>query len=294
MSFHRLAALTLLGVLTGCGTYVPSIQEMPGDTVAGQELVQAIIQNVTCEIQDAVNQIIREDKEDFRTGFIKHRRTDWLEMWGVQTTLNLTIVEKSAINPVVSWLPPSPATAVFNLDASATLSSEATRAEKVQSYYTVKELYDRGFCAKSSRPGGLYLMQSDLKLREWLRYNVMLEGTGELRFPRKQNEGPFKQEVLQHNVKFEVVSDGGLTPGWKLARVNINQSGTFLSASRTRTHDLIITLGPVDPDIKIPTGSTGARMLIVRRKNAPSTAAANSHLAAEIGLAVATSVKGAR
>jgi hypothetical protein len=133
------------------------------------------------------------------------------------------------------------------------------------------------------------MMQSDLKLREWLRYNVMLDASRQIRLPRKQKEGPFGQEVLQHGVKFEVISNGSITPGFKLTRVDINQSGTFLSAGRTRTHDLVITLGPVDPDIVIPKGTLGS--VAVRRTNGPSAAAANSHLAAEIGLAVANAIK---
>jgi hypothetical protein len=280
--------------MAGCGTYVPGIQEPLDDTVVGQRLVQAIVQNVTCEMQDAFVDVIGNDVKEFRTGFRRSRRTAWLDGWGVQMTLNISVVEKSGLAPSVNWLPPSPSDAIFNLDAAIGLSSEATRVEKVGSYYTVGELVARGYCDQKSRPGGLYLMQSDLKLREWLLYNVMLEGTGEIRFPRNANEGPFKQDVLSHELKFEVISNASVTPGWKLSRVAINQSGPFFTAGRTRTHDLLITMGPIDKDIVVPKSPNGP-LVVLRRKNAPSSAAANSHLASEIGLAVANAIKtGAR
>jgi hypothetical protein len=283
-------ALALAMALSGCGTFVPGIQEIPGDPAAGQELVQAIVQNVTCEVQNAVNTVIGEDKEDFRTGFSRSRKTAWLDDWGIQLSLTLNIVEKSSLDPVAVWTPPGLAGIGFSLGAGGTLSSEATRDNKLKSYYTVRELLARGPCAKESRPGGLFLMQSDLKLREWLRFNTQLDASGQLRLPRNAKEGPFKQEVLQHEVKFAVVSSANVNPAFKLSRVDINQDATFLSAGRTRTHDLIITLGPVDPEIVIPKGTPGF-VARAKQRNAPSAAAANSHLAAEIGLAVANALR---
>jgi uncharacterized protein YceK len=47
-----LAVCTALG---GCGTYVPNIAEFPADNVSERQLVQKIVQAVTCELQDAVN-----------------------------------------------------------------------------------------------------------------------------------------------------------------------------------------------------------------------------------------------
>jgi hypothetical protein len=288
--WRALALVSAVGAVSGCGTFVPSIQEIPGDSAAGQALVQAIVQNVTCEVQNAVNAVIREDVEDYQSGFSQSRKTAWLDDWGIQLTLTLNIVESSSLNPVVKWTPPSPVDLVFSLGTGATVSSEATRENKLKSYYTVRELLARGPCAKDSRPGGLYMMQSDLKLREWLRFNTQLDASGQVRLPRNQKEGPFKQEVLQHEVKFAVVSSANVTPGFKLSRVDINQDGSFLSTGRTRTHDLLLTLGPVDTEIVIPRGTPGF-VARGKRKNAPSAAAANSHLAAEIGLAVSNALR---
>jgi hypothetical protein len=75
-------------------------------------------------------------------------------------SLNLTVSEKGGINPVVNWLPPSPPNSIFNLAAAANVSAEATRIEKMGSFYTVKELVARGPCDPSSRPGGLFCFKA--------------------------------------------------------------------------------------------------------------------------------------
>jgi hypothetical protein len=56
-----------------------------------------------------------------------------------------------------------------------------------------------------------------------------------------------------HDVKFEVLSSGNITPAWKLTNATVDQTGSLFSTSRDRTHDLLITMGPGDS-----TGLTGA------------------------------------
>lgn len=275
----RAAAIGGAFVLSSCGTYVPAIQEIPGRSSDGQLFVQAIVQNVACEVQNAVYDVINTDKADFRKKAIPWRQTSWLDGWGVQVTLNLTVDETSGINPTASWVAPglSAPSSIFNLDGGLNLSADATRTDTLNAYYSVQELVKRR-CSPESRPGGLFLMQSDLKLKEWLLYVTMLQGTGEIALPNDP-EGPLKQNVISHEVKFVVVSSGTLTPGWKLTDLSINQSGSFLSAGRTRTHDLIITLGPMD------------KALLAKGLKAPASAAANIHFAAQIGTAITSGIR---
>jgi hypothetical protein len=264
-------------VLSGCGTYVPSIQEFPKDAADGQMLVQAIVTNIKCEVQDAV-----------ALAYSRYPRT-FMDTWGVQMTLSLAIDEKSSATPSVNWLPPSPTSAVFNLGAAATLSASATRTNKLNSFYTVQELKALGPCVTSNRPGGPMLLQSDLKLKEWLFDAMSTSSTGAVPYSRNTVSGPFKQNVISHEVKFEVVTGGSITPGWRLARATVNQSGSFLGATRTRTHNLNITFGPTDVVI-VPVLVSNS---VVQRQElrVPNTAAANAHLASEIGLAVANGIR---
>jgi hypothetical protein len=242
--------------LVGCGTTVPKIQEI-GDSVAGQQLVQAIVTNITCEVQDSINRLYEQ------------RSTSFLDKWGVQISLNLTIDEKGAVSPSLNYLP----TVMFNLGADGSISSEATRTDKLNSYYTVKELLHLGPCEASLRTHGPMLRARDLKLAEWLFDVVTASDTRQIRFS-DDSKGPFGQNVISHEVKFEVISSGDITPAWTLKYVSVNPTPPFLSARRDRTHDVIITLGPTD--------ASGT---------APSQAAANAALASEIGVAVGNNVR---
>jgi hypothetical protein len=272
--------------LCACGTYVPNIQEHPGGPVEGQAIVKAILHNINCEITEAIHDIIKRDKEQIAPLNRGKRTAEWLEDWGVQTTLTLTLDEKGSLNPVVNWLPPSPANAIFNLAGAASLSSEGMRIDKINSYNTVQDFLHFQ-CVE--RPNGLWLLSSDLKLREWIIYVISAAASGEITLP-KSGSGPFKTNVLSHEVKFIVSSSGSLTPGLKLTRVSINQSGTFLTASRDRTHDLTITLGPKEdvPSVQI---LNGRAVRVVTR--GPSRQAADAHLASQIGSAVSDGIRNA-
>jgi len=285
MLWIRLALpLTLSLLVTGCGTYVPGLEEPLSSPADGQQLVEAIALNIDCEIRNTIGDIIRQDKQDVQTGIAKRRKTAWLDNWGVQSSLTLQVNESGALNPSAQWLPPSPVTSIFTLSGAGSLSTTATRVEKMGSYYSVAQIVHDFHCDPESRRGGLFLLQNDLKLREWLLDVIMLEGTGVAQIP------PTK-DVIQHQVTFEIISSGSLTPSWTLTRAVINGNGTFLQASRGRKHDLLITLGPVDPSqvVNLPSGPR-----FVRGRPELASAAANAHLASEIGIAVSSSLRNVR
>jgi hypothetical protein len=274
-------------VLGGCGTYVPEIQEFPATPLDGQQLVDNIAFNVTCEVRDAIIQLYH----DYPQG-------TFLDSWGAQITLNLSTEEKSSVNPTGNWTPPSPASALFNLGFSATGSADATRIDKISWFLAVPDLRGKIPCG-DRRPKGIFLLQSDLKLKEWLYDAVDMNNSRYVNLVSDTPDGPFKQNVLSHEVKFEVQTMGGLVPGWKLARVSINQSGTGLSATRDRTHDLTITFGPVaeqktavvDKKGNVKKNTKGQTIFVITY--APIGPATDAHLASEIGLAVANGIKSA-
>jgi hypothetical protein len=283
-------SLTALSI-GGCGLYVPELQENPFDKVAGQQLVQSIAYNITCEVQDAIDKIYNNKDHQ--------RKHTFLDTWGVNIALNLQVEEKSSVNPNVNFITKSPPSSLFNLSVGATVSADATRQDKLNSYYTVQQLRDLGPCDPKTRPGGLLLLQSDLGLEEWLRDNVTAADTGVIQYASDYSDGPLKTNVLSHEIKFDIATTGTATPGWKLTRALINQTGTFLSATRDRTNDLTITLGPtlpapkpkVDSHGKVLTDARGRALTTVTYN--PSAAAADAAFASQIGLAVSNAVKGA-
>jgi hypothetical protein len=263
--------------VSGCGTYVPEIQDFPATRDQGSLLVNAIVTSVHCEVANAIKYVIDQDRR--ATALNGKSSAAWLNQWGAQITLTLTTEEKSTLNPTAVWTPASPLTSIFTLAGTATASADATRTETLNFYNTVPELYRRAPCAtgvQPQMPGTSLLIQSDLKLRDWLVAQVLPVGTGEINQP-VSSSNVFGQKVLTHEVKFEVITSGGLNPAWILTTATIGQNGALLTGSRDRIHDLLITLGPVDLNQK-----NGGLIL----------AAANTHLASQIGLAVATNVRG--
>jgi hypothetical protein len=256
-------AITVL-LLGGCGTYVPEIQEFPGDAVAGQKLVHAIIASIHCEIRNAISDVINQD---INMANLNHgvRNAAWIDKWGVAMQLTLTIDEKGSLSPSAVWTPPNPMTALFTLGGGISASSDATRIDVYNYNYTVKDLYAQGPCGSVDNadvPLGSLLIQGDLKTKEWLwsQVDVVRSGDGVI---------TNKSSALTHEVKFEVDTSGTLNPAWTFVHVTVNQGGPLLFASRNRTHDLLLTFGPVDP---------GTKQLV--------SSAANVFLAAQIGNAI--------
>jgi hypothetical protein len=267
--------------VSSCGTYVPPIQEYGLDKVAGQQLVQSIVYNVTCEVRDAIDKLYY-DPDHFR----KHT---FLDTWGVQIALSIQVEEKSNVSPLANVTPPGAST-VFNLIVGGTASADATRQEKTNSYFTISQIRALGPCNPADRPGGLLLLQSDLGLEDWLRANLIASDTGKIRFATDYTDGPLGTNVLSHEIKFDITNGGNLSPGWVLRAVSIDQGNNLLSATRDRTNDLTITLGPTLPMPKTTKDKNGQLVTVTRF--GPAAAAQEAALASQIGLAVSNAIKG--
>ena len=260
-------------VLSGCGLSVPEIQENPFAPGNGILMVQAIVQSVHCEMGNALKNVRNHDLE---TAKKYHQKpvTDFLLHWGTEMTLTLTIDEKSSLGPTVTWMPPSPASAVFTLGAGLGAAADATRTEKMSFYYLVPSLLNLPYCKTGVQMGdeNSLLVRSDLKLEEWLADYLSIIGTQVGQAP-VTNTGALKDTVLSHDIKFDITTSGNITPSWKLTRVTANPTGPLFATSRDRAHDLTITMGPGDK-----TGFIG--------NAAPTASAAN-----QIGNAVASSIQ---
>lgn len=215
----------------------------------------------------------------------------------------------------------------YNLGLGGKLSSHAQRDENISAYFDNKTLidnydektkkqiphkcaYDGQYIAPGDndsisfgphdRPSQIAKMQSllienDLQLEDWLRSALFLESVSGATDNLAAN---FKQNVIQHHVKFEIVSNGNITPIWKLVRVSANQNGPFFDTNRSRIHDLIITFGPrmkpPKPTEVVIVGAKGkpVKMSQEAREGASLAAdARDAHLAAQIGTSVANSIR---
>jgi hypothetical protein len=86
-------------------------------------------------------------------------------------------------NPTGLWTPVSPVTSIFTLAGGASGSADATRIDKVNYYYKVKDLYlgPAGKCYRDDNPPwDSLLIKSDLKLAKWLDVMVLGVATGHI------------------------------------------------------------------------------------------------------------------
>jgi len=238
-----LAALMSATALTGCGLFVPQIRDFPNNNDGGDDvLVQAIVDSIHCELQDAITGVLNDNLTTAHQNGFDYGR--FLRSWGAEVALTLTLEEKSGVSPNGIYAPVSPLTSVFTLSGGLSASADATRVDKVNYYYKVRELYlgPSGKCERDTNPRtprDSLLIQSDLKLRQWLSAVTTAAASGVITTVGKEN-------VLSHEITFDVMTDGNITPAWKLVTGSINQDGSFLTASRDRKHDLTVTFGPLD------------------------------------------------
>jgi hypothetical protein len=235
------AGLGLALGLGGCGTYVPSHQEF-GNDADGAIFENAIVDSIHCELRNAVIKTFMGSSKD----------AAFLQTWAVQVALQLTIEERTTVTPsaLFSFLP-----GLFTLGVGANVYSDATRLDKFAYYYTVHDLLKHGPCdtdypVKLSANTGLgsLLIRNDLKTYEWLAGLVLNKVSTEV--DKMPNEFSKTQNGFSHDVKFTVDTSINATPGAKLTTVTLMPSGTFLTADRTRTHEVTFTFGPASDDDK--------------------------------------------
>jgi hypothetical protein len=274
MAQHILCAIGIGLMLAGCGTTVPEIQENPRYPDP-ERLVVAVVGSIHCELRNAITYVINSD----RSRYWDHGwplEADWLNNWGAQIQITLTIDEQSSLSPSGLYFP----TKIFSLFGGASVSSDAVRTDTLNYYYTVKELYRLGKgCAPNTiasfadHPTGSLLIQSDLKLKEWLLSVVQSQAVGDISITANNKNA---KNAITHQVTFKIISSGNITPTWKLVHATINPTVPLFLASRSRTHDLLITFGP---NVEAPDGSSSLGV---------GTPAAGANLAAQIGIATSS------
>ena len=267
----RAAGVCLLSVtLTGCGIITPDMKEIWDGPEGTMQMEFQIKKQVYCSLREAVqytnaNNVFQ--KEDEATG--RKRTVPILpDDWGAQVSLSLQVDESSALTPGANYskLRPNAITRFgdgsslttgqsFSLGLGATISSAATRIDKFEQFYTIARLMEPArdtspcdekndpFIKNGERPAkSSPLIYSDLKIKEWLDGAMFTNS-----FLPSDNPGksPGKTpDTVTFEAKFVIVTSGNVTPTWRLMPISVNTGPSLFAAGRTRTHDLIITIGP--------------------------------------------------
>jgi hypothetical protein len=315
-------AVAAIGAIsqTACGVGVPQIPEIwdLNDPLATQHMEMQIKRAVYCELRDAIR-IARGNFNERYSGkqAVTTKEDEPLpDSWGAQITFTFTVDETSKLTPGLSLISTFPSAITtfsgfpsvtspqsFAFGLGGTLSSQATRIDTFDTFYSIGDIayvYSQKNICDFVNPdlmgpksnSSLLLVESDLGIKEWLPQAFQV--TDFLRSSRasETGEGPalgggagHASDSISYHIKYVIISSINATPTWKLVRVTGNASTPLFDTNRTRTHELLMTIGPGTIE-KVKT-SNGA----VAQKFVPSQGAVNSHLAQQIGSAVAAALR---
>lgn len=229
-AFAAIVAATLVG---GCGLNVPEMQEWYEPPEQQKVTENRLINHIKCELHKGVDDAIAKYK---RAGLLSGNTAEWIKDWLATVTLKLTVEEKGTANPGLTWVRALTDSKTFTLGAGFNGSSDATRVETISFTYPLKLLRQGGRILNPCEPSGSVLIEGDLKIGQFLDKKVFLSTVPGTVI------GPYS--AFSYEITFVVVYGGSVTPSWKLVDLTVNPDSPFLSATRTRTHNVMITLAP--------------------------------------------------
>jgi uncharacterized protein YjbI with pentapeptide repeats len=196
--------------LSVCKLSIPNLT-CGGDQVDDQRCVDAVIQNIWCEVRHTFSDI----REAYPSG-------TFLDSWFVEVTLTLTSEEQSAAG-----------------------DTKITRVQRINEHFPISTL-NRKRCSEAALPNGPGILQSDLKLSASL-FSVIGSALVSS-IDVSQSKGVAAVNAIQHEVKFVILPSG--SPGSRqnvMRPASNNLNSSFISPSRAATQDLLITLVPKSP-----------------------------------------------
>src|ERR1700732_3904410 len=283
-------ALILSATLGGCGLYVPEKDIFHGDTPDSKgdspsgKFENNIVRHIRCEIFKGLWEANQLPKV-----------RQWLPYWGTSITLTLTVDEQSLLNPGVSVFNPFEnvvktfpvggnvtGSQFFSLGIGASATAHATRQETIQVTYSNKDLLImaeqdlriNGTLSCKDLQNGV-MIEGDFKIGQFIYDKSLIASFGNV---TTQNPSWPPYDTFSEQITFVVLFGGTVTPTWKFFRTAVNSTSTLLSANRTNTNNLTITLGALKQQA---TASSPAVL---------GSAGENLHNAAVFGAATAQSI----
>lgn len=234
--------------LAGCGTAVPDMQAL-GDDKTNEKLDEVeLVQLIKCELHVGVYDALQKFN---KPGGLGGHPVDWLRDWEAKISLKITVDEKITLAPGVTITDPMRnAVSQFNVtypqsfSASAGLvaSSQATRVETIAFNYAFKELLKKPLPPDKNCKNQIArkIVLSDLKIRDFIVNKVYVAN-----YPDavSKDSGGAPYSVFSDQITFIVTYGWNATPVWKLMRVTASATSPLYNATRTRAHDIVITLG---------------------------------------------------
>jgi hypothetical protein len=199
------------------------------------QFVQRIAAHVRCELSTAVK---REYPRE------AHSKRDLLKKWVAKVGLTITADDKGQANPGVAFINRAQ---TFTGSLGAQFMADGTRVMSVTYFVPFQDLVadptpvDNDGNALPCEIREIEPIAGHLGIHDTLEAALQpWDGTDTL--GETVTGGPY--DTITHHVTFQVQAGASATPSWKFVNVTANTGGNFLSATRTRTDDLLITFGP--------------------------------------------------
>ncbi|TPL79874.1 hypothetical protein FJ950_27045 [Mesorhizobium sp. B2-3-14] len=199
------------------------------------QFVRLIANHVRCELGQAV-QLEYSPKDPKRALLLN---------WGASIALTIKADDKSSLDPDVSFVNSA---GLFTFSAGGHLGADATREMTMTYFIPFRELLGDPHKRKSDGTFIPCAVHENEPIAGNLRIHQTLESgletwDGMYTLSESIASGG-TWDTITHHVTFEVEAGANANPSLKIVRVNVNPSGTFVSATRTRTDELLITMGP--------------------------------------------------
>jgi len=281
--------------LGGCagGMFVPEMEEFYQPQSYQKVFENIIVNNVKCELHKAAQDTLAM----LSSRKSSHPGNDiaWLKNQGALVSLKLSVDEKSALSPTATLtkILPNAVTPFpvggnvttgqsFSLGLGASGSLDATRTETVAFTYSFADLLaERPIEGRCENEDGVQI-QSDLKIGQFIADKMFLAavpGTVIIGKNGKKKELKSPFSTFTYDAAFVATYGANITPTWKFVQASVNPTSPLFNASRQRTNDVTITIGPTKPATK----TTPATFL--------SGEGSQIHFAHLIGQAVATAIQ---
>lgn len=291
--------------LSGCGlsySQIPEVWDQATNPNATVDMERQIKNAIWCELKRGTADArgLPRPARFVNGKQVSNAEDEYMpDSWGVLIQLTLQADEKSSLAPGATLKYPAQS---FSLGLGGGASSQNVHYHKYNYYYSVRDLAqptigstcDPNFDLGPKTTSSPFVNASNLGIREWLKAAVQvidfhrssraaLDGEGvPLGAPGTQSDSS------QYDNKFVVITDASIAATWNLVRVS-TPSTPLLDVSRSRTHELLMTLAPGTTSFQTAKDSRGRT--VVRTVHAPSPAAIEAHNAALIGSAVANAIR---
>jgi hypothetical protein len=241
----------IVALVSGCGLYVPNMQNFGGDQNNEEADENTIINHIKCEIHAGVQTALYDPRFFPHDPTKGYKSVDWLLGWGAKVSYVLTVDEKSQLNPGLSWRNPLGSTGTFqSISGGVQTSAEAQRKETGAVTYAFADLLKETPITSCADQNG-FLIHSNLRIAEFISNKIFVTrvpGT----VPNKpvSVDGSSKPQVLNafsDEITFTVIYGGNLTPSWTFVRLSVNPTSPLVGATRFKIQYVTITVAPVAP-----------------------------------------------